>query len=131
MVTTAVQDAAASIDMQDDGFIEKVYAVLDISSSVLDGEGARAELSFGSSSVFTTNDARMVIASMRNTMNLVTAAAIAQGSMRYAFDYGDGLPFFGGERIYLHTGNVGGGLMTFLNVLLIVNFKGGPVNRRR
>lgn len=130
--TATVGDAAASIDMQDDGSILRAMGFLDLTSVAADGDGAQAELSFGSTNALSTNDARQVVARINHTSLFGTAVGFGLATSHQQFDYGEeGLPFFGGERLYIHTSNVLGGLMTRCSFLIVVSFKGGPVSRRR
>ena len=132
MYTSAVQDAAASIDMQDDGVILKAVLSFDMTSIAADGDGALMELSFGSTNANSSNDARQVIARLSHIASVITAASAIVGTARGEYDFGDdGLPFFGGERLYIHTGNLVGGLFTRGTAHLLIAFKNGPISRRR
>lgn len=131
MYSNAVQDAAASIDMQDDGVIVGCYLGFRVSSVAADTDGAAAEVSFASTNSFTVNDARNVIARGEISAAVITAASAIAASFSNFWSFGEGLPFFGGERIFLHTQNLTGGLLERAHALLIIEFKGGPISRRR
>lgn len=131
LATNSIADAAASIDMQDDGFVEGAYLGFRVTSVAADGDGGQAEISFGSTSSFNTNDARQVIARGDYVLALATAAAFARSSFSQFYHFGEGLPFFGGERVFLHTAIIAGGLIERIHALLVVSFKGGPIARRR
>lgn len=132
MYTTTVGAAAASIDMQDDGNILGCHLEGIVSGLAADLDGFQIEVGFGSTSQFATNDARNVIASIFASTDFGTAVGFVRTDKSVIFEYGEGLPFFGGERIYMHTGNLGAtGVLQRARALLIIEFKGGPVSRRR
>jgi len=131
MFTTTTAANAASIDMQDDGFIIGCYVEVSARGAGADGDGAAAEVSFGSTNQGSTNDARLVIAHVEITADVITAASAVNGTRGMWFNFGEGLPFFGGERIFLNTLALGSGTMNHTRVLLVISFKGGPVARRR
>ena len=134
LITTAAigtADAAASVDMQDDGVIMGIYMDLDVNSVAADGDGGRMEVSFGSTNAMGTNDARQVISRLTHTTAFATAAAGVVASTHQYVSFGDGIPFFGGERIFLHTANLVTGVVNRACAHLIVAFKSGPVSRRR
>lgn len=94
-------DAVASIDVPDGGIIEGVQWAAD-STAAGDAETLRAELSFASTSGFTSNDTRASITGIRNAMNFTTSGADSVGiNMFVPME----VEVQAGERLYLHTSN--------------------------
>ena len=124
---------SVSIDMQDDGVILACQLGIVVSAMSADLDGGRAEVNFGSTIQSAINDARGVVISTELSMDLIGAAANTMRAEKSNYmQYGEGIPFFGGERIYLHQANLGAnGIIQFSKALLVIEFKGGPVSRRR
>ena len=133
MFSNSEGDAAASIDIPEDGKLVGVALNVTAVSVAVDGDGAAVEVSFGSTSSFETNDARQVIAATEIVGNLVGAAAnFAPMTATREFDFRDGLQVFAGERIYLHTVGVGvNGAPTRAKAHLLIEFKTTAPGRRR
>lgn len=129
MYNTTAIGSPASVDMQADGILVAVGWQLNLTGNAADGDGAVAELSFGSSADFTTNDARQIISGCIMKGDLVGAAAnFYNASVNYQ-EWLDGIPFFGGERVYLHVSAVTGSYV--VRARLLVDFKGNVNIRRR
>lgn len=95
-VTTA--DAVAVVDVQMDGVITCVEWVKRIGTSTGPG-GINSELSFGSTSAFTTNDARQVISRAQVSGNVVAGTSNDGVNTQVMCE----VPVFAGERLYLHN----------------------------
>lgn len=129
MYNTTAIGSPASIDLQGDGVLLAVGWQLNLTGNAADGDGAVAELSFGSSADFTTNDARQVISGCIMKGDLVGAAAnFYNASVNYQ-EWLDGIKFFGGERLYLHVSAVTGSYVVRARVLC--DFSGSQNIRRR
>lgn len=131
MYSAADTDAAAVIDLPDDGELLAVtFDCRAILPNAADSEFAAYEVSFGSTSAFTSNDARQVIASMiiSNDFTSAVGGTRSDKSMRYSFE--GGLEVFAGERIYLHVAVGAGGDNAVCRVHLLFKFKGGTTRRR-
>ncbi len=121
-------EAAASIDVPDEG--ELLAVQLEVYSGDINalGDFVHAMLSFGSSSQFTTNDARNVIARAVSGAAGITSGFF-RGDGKTLLTYGDGLKVFSGERIYLHTA-VNGCTLGHAVALLVFGFKSFQARRR-
>lgn len=127
MYSALSQDAAATIDVPADG--ELISCMLGATGVLnADTEEFAAELSFGSVSARTSNDARQVLAVIRQKMGMLTTGA-GNSSVMQLFTFGDGVQVFAGERLYLHTGATGGTLSTAW-CMLILQLKGFQARRR-
>ena len=108
LFASADTDAAAVVDMPDDGKLIRAVGFISLDTLAVDGDGAFSEISFGSTSAFTSNDARQVIATIGAFGQLVGVGAnFLLSSHQQAFDFGAGIAVFAGERIYLHNAAVG------------------------
>lgn len=134
MYTAADTDAAASIDIPDDGELlgVQMFARADIPGAA-DNESVSYELSFGSTSSLTANDARQVIAGMMVSSNLNGVAAnTLRNDVHKAVDFQGGIDVFAGERIYIHVAVTAGADNLAFRAHLLFKFKGaGAVGRRR
>lgn len=125
LIAGGTQDALASIDIPQDGFIIGVdwdmHADLDA-----DSEFANAELSFIATNQLSTSDVRGRISSVSALVTVLSAVGgHTAGAQKWlgSFD----MPVSGGERIYLHSvasSGVGGVIRANLYVDL------GTVTRR-
>jgi hypothetical protein len=129
LYATATQDAAAAIDVPDDGLILRCTMFIDGILNVTD-EGIIASLEFGSVNTRTTNDTRSLIALVAGRQTGTVAAGVGDEAFSQGFDYGEGITVFGGERLYLHTGVLGGGVLTNARALIVFNFGTFKTRRR-
>lgn len=96
-------DSTASLDVPSDGEIKAVAWIVGASGMDADADLVQAEVSFGSSNQFGTNDSRSVIAAAEIRVSAATVASIANTSLVEHMDFGgDGVPVAAGERIHLH-----------------------------
>lgn len=99
-------DAAASLDIANDGLIVAFYWSVDF-NAVADNDQIAAEVSFASTNALTANDTKNVVASTRVWNNLVTSGMTAIGH-NWGLS-GIAIPAWAGERMYLHTAITGAG----------------------
>jgi len=123
--SAADQDAAASVDIQEDAVIEGMaYTMLTISADALN-DGGRFEISFASTNGFTSNDTRASIGGGVCGQSFLTSG----GGPTFANGY---IPMqvavAAGERIYLHHDNTGS-VTVETTVWLYVSQKGGGPRR--
>ena len=132
MYGTAAGDNAANIDMPDDGVLLACHVQLSAKTLSVDADGATMQISFGSTNSMGTNDARSVIATLDMNGELVGAAAsFHQANVSEFYTYPeDGLKFFAGERIYMHTLQRGNGIIVRCYALLLIKFKTFTPRRR-
>lgn len=98
--TSTQGDAAASIDIPEDGVIEGVLAAMDITGADVLNDGYRWELSFASTSGFSSNDTRASIAGGGvRTEVVTTGGSIGLMGLYVPME----VSVQGGERLYLHT----------------------------
>jgi len=128
LYSAAAQDAAASVDVPDDGVLLGMHLMVKGALNA-DGEEVAAEVSFGSVGARTSNDARQVIGVINEQIGLLGAAGGASTVGNVVYDFGDGIQVFAGERIYLHT-SVTGGAFGSARALLIMGFKAFQARRR-
>ena len=127
LYTATTGDAAATIDVPDDGLLLRCFVHIEGTLNA-DAEECEASVEFGSVNTRTTNDTRSLLAFVQAKMGLLTSGAASNvGSSM--FDYGDGIVVFGGERIYLHTGATGGQLVN-ARALLVFSFAQFKARRR-
>ena len=94
--SVASSDGAAMVDIAEDGVIEEVE--WQISGAAGAGVGSHGgELSFGSTSSHTTNDARQVISRFQAASDPANGAFAANKTVNPE------VKVYAGERIYLHT----------------------------
>ncbi len=130
----AANEAAATIDVPDDGVIKAVFFSLIAGDIAIDGDLLRAQLSFGSTRAMTSNDARQVICNAAMQFELVGAGAnLLNSSMHKEIYFDDGISVQGGERLYLHF--LAGGTPPAVDICycdILFAFKGtGTVASRR
>lgn len=132
MYTAADTDAAASIDVPDDGVLLACGIQAHGSLFAADGDGFVAEVSFGSTNSNLANDARQVISSCAIFADLIGAAATMMRSEANTFrTFGDGVRVSAGERIYLHITDYGSGVNLHTWVHLYLKLVGEASGRRR
>jgi len=127
LYTTLTQDAAANVDIPDDGVILGMHLLVDGALNA-DAEVVIAEVSFGSVAARTSNDARQIIGVIAQRMGLLTSGA-ASGIGSIVYDFRDGIQVFAGERIYLHTGATTG-VLNNARAIMIMGFKSFTPRRR-
>ena len=122
-------DGVSSIDVPEDGEIMGVQITMQ-APAMVEAKEMQCEISFLSSSQFTTNDARGVIA--RNTIATSTVTtnggANAHGISNIIFH--KGLSVNAGERIHLHFETSDTALCR-IHALIQFKFKGGVRTARR
>jgi len=126
-------DSVATVDIQDDGFIEALY--VDLSAGGMDGlsDQCEAEISFGSSNTFSTNDARASIITVRQVQNFLTSGGGALGKAAFV-SFSRGIPVNAGERIHMHVQMSTGVTITVHAYLYVATTRGvtrRAVRRRR
>lgn len=96
---SGVTDALASLDVVANGVIEGIQwaAVGDLDA---DGESFNAEVSFSSTSGFTSNDTKSSISTIRQ---LAAGTPVAYCGVNQYFGPNLGIPVKAGERLYLHA----------------------------
>ncbi len=117
----------ASVDIQDDGFIEAAY--LDVSVAGADAltDEAIIEVSFASTNTFSVNDVRSSILMARIVQNFLTSGGGVQGKS-VSIALGKGIPVNAGERIHMHGTVSSGGTVRGICYLYVVTSRG--VTRR-
>ena len=132
--TSTPADDVAQIDVPDDGIIESILFEIAALTFDADGEELFGQLSFGSTSAFQSNDARVVLANVATAVGTQsgTAAASTMNSYKANFiQFNAGLRVFGGERIHMHTGVIGGSAtVDFCRALIVFKFKKFTARRR-
>lgn len=125
---TVDTDSAATIDVQDDGVIEGIFA--DLSSNGMDAldDSADMEISFSSSNSFTTNDARASIMTMRVGQQFLTSGGGSNGKAAW-ISPPTGIPVAAGERIHLHLQRTAG-VTVIVHAYLYLVARRGRVRRR-
>lgn len=106
---TVSADGAASLDIQEDG--QLCAALLDLTATAADAldDGGSAEISFSSTSGFTTNDTRASILGISRNQAFLTSGGGGVGGSVFMTFAPHGIPMAAGERIYLHLGVTGSG----------------------
>lgn len=107
---TASVDAAASLDLQSDLVIVAMHLNLSVGSADALNEGVACEISFASTSGFSSNDTKSSIIGGATYQNFLTTGGALPGSPIVVS--GVAIPGAAGERMYLHT-KVLGGAVTF------------------
>lgn len=101
-VAGATSDSLATVDIQDDGFIEGV--LLNVAPRDADalGDQLAMEISFSSSNTFTNNDVRSSIALIGTRQAFLTSGGgPSNGTIFLSFM--KGIPLTAGERIHMHV----------------------------
>jgi len=122
-------DDVSAFDVPEDGLIKGYMMDLQAPSMVA-GKEMQAEISFLSTSQFTTNDARGLIGRCSMATNTVSTngGGNAQGYATQKFD--KGITVAAGERVHLHF-ETSDSVLCRIHVLLIFEFKGGVRAARR
>lgn len=128
--SAAAADDVAQIDVPDDGIIVGCWC--QITGMTMDAEADHVGMmvSFGSTSVFDTNDARTVIGMAHvggSGAGVLTNVPSVQSVM---VPYPDGMEVFAGERIHMHTQKNGGADIQDARALLVFKFKKFTARRR-
>lgn len=110
-------DNLASIDVPANGHLIGLDWSLTVNPSAADFQ-IRGQVSFGSTSQFSTNDARAAISTIAVSADLTTSGAAVTFANKYV-SLPD-LPVNMGERIYLHS--AGTGVTVMINVALHFDF---------
>src|SRR5687767_4182318 len=101
---SASTEAAATVDMQTDGFITMVLLEINM-EAIANAVMGRVEISFASASGFTTNDTRTSIAGLETVTNLVTSGMV--NNSRSIVLPNLVIPVTVNQRVYLHIGITG------------------------
>ena len=101
-VVSASTDAAASVDIQDDGHIEGMLLTLSCQDADALNDGGRLEVSFSSTSAFSANDTRASIGGIDIVQNFLTTGGGAMANQVFCA-FSKGIPVAAGERIFLHV----------------------------
>lgn len=117
-------DAAASVDIQEDGVIEGVLFDLDVSGADALNDAIKAEVSFASTSGFTSNDTRASLAGTHFRQEFLTSGGGPNCGGPYVPME---IPVSAGERIYLHM-VAAGTVVVACQVWIYV--RGGNAGRR-
>ncbi len=126
---TASTDDISAIDVPEDGDLMGV--VMHIRNpSMGAGNHSTAELSFLSSSQFTTNDARGLIAGVTVSLSALNTNGLAMSSNSQAYIFHKGLNVNAGERIHMHLLTTDTTSVVIL-AHMIFKFKGGVRAIRR
>lgn len=121
-------DAVASLDIQFDGEIVG-YSMFGHGDDLLSDEVSSAEVSFLSTSSFTSNDARGVIACHGIKHTFTTSGA---GTQSYnVAQSGLSIPVVAGERMYLHLNGVAAKTHTASCILYVADQADVNIRRRR
>lgn len=99
LTANTVADAAATLDIQDDGVIEGVLINMRATLNA-DTENMNVEVSFASVSGFTANDTRASFAGMSLQAGMLTSGGLTASENLFI---SMNIPVSGGERIYIHT----------------------------
>lgn len=126
LYATALTDASASLDIQDDGVIEGVAMNLSVANADIQNEGYRAELSFASTSGFTSNDTRASIIGSSVVLEVVTTGGGIAGTTTFVPME---VSVKAGERLYVHLLGTGGTPSAACSMWVYV--RGGPGAGRR
>lgn len=121
------QDAVAQVDVPMPGHIVGVDWAVRIAPSGADFL-AEMQLSFRSSSSFTTNDDRGIISEVKFAGDLTTSGAANTAANKYVLL--PDVPVMGGERIYLHL-SVTASVVTANVVLVHFDFDLDKISMRR
>jgi len=113
-------DSAATIDIQDDGFIEGVLLGLNATGADALNDGARVEVGFGSTNTYTTNDVRSSIAMLHHRQGFLTSGGGPVGQAIY-LAFQKGIPVSAGERIHMHLESFGGTADAFCYLYVVTS----------
>ena len=122
-------DDVSSIDMPEDGLLMGVFISMQ-SPSMVQGKEMQVEISFLSSSQFTTNDARGIIAHTCLATATPTTEGGAGAMANTNIIFHSGITIAAGERIHMHF-ETSDSVLCRIHALLIFKFKGGIRSVRR
>lgn len=123
---TSSTDAAASVDMPDGGIIEGILLDHTVQGANALDEGAAWEISFASTSGFTSNDTRASLAGLADYQEFLTSGGAHVGKTMFVPMEVTVAP---GERIYAHTLVAGTVTLNVLRAWLYVRTGGGTPRR--
>ncbi len=103
--TTSSGDSVASLDIQLDGIIQAIHMTMRLTGVNGLNEGQEAEISFLSTSTFGVNDVRGSLMIIQSQTGFLTSgmANVATNSQVSSLE----IPVNAGERIHMHTNDVG------------------------
>ena len=122
-------DDVSSIDVPEDGEIMGILIDL-FSPAMASADGMQAEVSFLSSSQFTTNDARGIISRCSLATNTASTSGQAGAHNSTHMMFMKGISVNAGERIHLHF-ETDAAVLCKIHALLVFKFKGGVRAPRR
>lgn len=127
---SADSDSVAQIDVPEDAHLH--FALLNIRSpsGMTSAKYAQMEVSFLSSSQFSTNDARGIIGRCQISGGTVTTSGQVSADGQAHLHFPKGISVVAGERIHLHIETSDTVLIT-CHALLVFKFKGGIRQGRR
>ena len=121
---TASQDAAATIDIPEDGNIKGIHMACAAQLNA-DNEAATFEVSFIATNQISSNDSRATLAVVRLRVGLLTSgAAAAHSNVFIPMD----VEVSGGERLYVHA-TLAGTTSAGMNAIIYLE-TARPVTRR-
>ena len=97
----ATVDGIASLDIQEDGIITAIAAIITATGMDASGDLAKIEGSFMSSNTFAVNDTRGSLITVALAQNFLTTGG-GVGSPNLAFG-GLTIPIEAGERVFMHA----------------------------
>lgn len=121
-------NAVAQVDVPMDGMILGVEWSLWLPTDPAGDFAVQAQLSFGSTGVFASNDARQVLSNAVLSGGLTTSGA-QQTSLHQLSPLPE-LPVGAGERLYIHTNGSAVTINLFANVHFDFDINPRPVRRR-
>lgn len=125
-----IGDSVATIDIPDDGEINAIYLSIRGLTLDLEGDRAEAQLSFGSTSSFATNDGRTVLAHVDVAASGAGAITNVSARSKTMMTFPDGIQVFAGERIHMHTRIDGGGTVGDATGIIVFAFRKFSARRR-
>lgn len=120
-------DDIAAVDVPQDAMIESILFVVTTEGADALDDGARVELSFGSSNTFNVNDSRLSIAEVEVNQSFLTTGGGPTNN--HVWMGMINIPVFAGERIHLHA-DVNGGTSTRVRVFIYYSIGRGAPRRR-
>jgi len=100
---TVSADAAATIDIQEDGEVCSILLDSAIQQGDALSDGIAAEISFASVSGFGTNDTRASLVGLRSYQAFLTTGGAPINKNTFITFAPNGIPVAAGERLYLHV----------------------------
>lgn len=128
-VSGALGNSIASLDIQNDGFIEGVLMNLWGTGMDALNDIVQLEVSFGSQQSFTQNDIRASIAHIVLIQQFLTSGGGAQANTAF-MSFQKGIPISAGERIHMHGNASAGTVMAGNAYLYTVTTNSNRVARR-